>query len=142
MSAGWQKSYSQLPSFQERNQFLYGISGLHWLADLLGQGLNCIQFEPFELLHKYMNIYDEYINIAKLIIHTSYSTFTVNIISQQAFNHKENFLIKFLDNNHTISQFLDIKISTSGVFCLNTIVLINSSDTDMSTNNISIHNYT
>ena len=56
------------------------------LADLFGRGLNSIQFEPFELSHKCMNIYDEYINIAKLIIHTSYSTFTANVISWQTFN--------------------------------------------------------
>ena len=48
----------------------------------------------------------------------------------------------FLDNNRTICQILDIKISTSGVLSLNTLVLINSSDMDTNTNNISIHNYT
>ena len=55
---------------------------------------------------------------------------------------KRNLLIKFLDDNHTTSQILDIKIPKSGVFRLNTIGLINVLDVDMSTSNISTYNYT
>ena len=52
------------------------------------------------------------------------------------------FLRRFSDDNHTISQILDIKFLNSGVFQLNTIRLINLSDADMSISNISIQSYT
>ena len=47
-----------------------------WLKDIILYNLNLLNY---------------CINIAKLIIHTFYSSFTANIISQQTFNHKKKF---------------------------------------------------
>ena len=97
-----------------------------------------------------LNIYIT--NIAKLIMETLYSTFTANIIhlsylchgklwiNNSYYKKKEIFLIRFLGDNHTILQLLDIKITKSGVSQLNIIRLINSSDMDTKINDVSIHN--
>ena len=82
---------------------------------------------------------------------TSYFTFTANVIHFSYLYHsklwinnscykKRNLQIRFLDDNYTILQLLDIKITKSGVSQLNIIRFINSLDTDMKINDVSIHN--